>query len=373
MLLFKYQEIINFFKDEIEAGKRKPGDKIPDLDELKKQFDTSAITVNRALNELQTGGFIQRVKGQGSFISEIPRKQGQKAGLNSGRFISCIIPFDLTQNDFIHSVESISRERNFLFNIQNSKFSSELERECLIRAKENGASGVIAYPVSNSDNIDIYSRMIIERFPFVIIDRRLNAMNHPFVTCSNEESFYRITDYLVGKGHRRIGFLCGDISLSTTNERFHGYCKALMNAGIAIDKSLVVDHFYVQRDKPDGAKIRGILGGFMSDSAKVTAIACANDFIASMVILEADAMGIRIPEDLSITGFDNLYFTSYLKPPLTTVIQPFKEIGENAAKLLIDMIESRGIDMKTIECPASIIERDSVRVIPEKREGVSQP
>ena len=79
---------------------------------------------------------------------------------------------------------------------------------------------------------------------------------------------------------------------------------------------------------------------------------------------QADKMGIRVPEELSITGFDNLYFTAFLRPPLTTVIQPFKEIGESAIRLLGDMIESKEMIMKTIRCPASIIERESVAVLP---------
>lgn len=75
-------------------------------------------------------------------------------------------------------------------------------------------------------------------------------------------------------------------------------------------------------------------------------------------------MGIRIPEDLSITGFDNLYFSSLLHPPLTTVTQPFLEIGAKATTLLLDMIEKKDINYETVKCQAAIVERKSVSVLP---------
>ena len=247
MAQFKYQEAIQFFKDEITSGRLRAGDRIPDIEDLMMRFDTSKITITRALNDLQSMGFIRRVQGQGSFACGVPTIEESSGLPGPHRFISCILPFDLNQNDFIKSVEDACREKNYLFTIRNSHFSSTIEREAIIEARGKGASGIIIYPVSTTENIELYSRMIIDRFPFVVIDRRILAFEHPFVSCSNIDSFHSVTDYLLGKGHRRIGFLCGDINLSSTYERFQGYCKAILDHGIPIDKDLVVDHFYVQR------------------------------------------------------------------------------------------------------------------------------
>ena len=363
MAQFKYQEAIQFFKDEITSGRLSAGDRIPDLEELMKRFDTSKITITRALNDLQQMGFIRRVQGQGSFVCGVPAIEEDSGSPPQHSFISCILPFDLNQNDFIKSVEDACREKNYLFTIRNSHFSSAIERDAIVEARAKGASGIIIYPVSATENIELYSRMAIDHFPFVVIDRSILAFEHPFVSCSNIDSFCSITDYLLGKGHRRIGFLCGDINLSSTYERFQGYCKAILDRSIPIDKDLVVDRFYVQRDKPDEGKIQEILRHYRALRPRVTAIACANDFIASMLLQQADKMGIRVPEELSITGFDNLYFTAFLRPPLTTVIQPFKEIGENAIRLLSEMIATKDIIVKTVRCPASIIERESVATV----------
>jgi GntR family transcriptional regulator, arabinose operon transcriptional repressor len=363
MLVYKYQQIIDIMVEEIRSGTRKRGDRLPDVEELDDKFSTSSITVNRALNELQKMGYIQRVKGKGTFIVGIPSMPTENSSQLANRFISCIIPFDLHQDDVMRGIESTCRERSLLFTTKNSNFSIDLERESLIQARENGAAGIIVYPVSNRENIDLYSRMIIENYPFVIIDRSLGALTHPFVCCANLDAFNLVTEHLITKGHRRIGYLCGDLSLSSTYERFQGYCAALIKAGIPVDGDLVIDHFYVHGDTPDEAVVRDILKRYVSKPINATAIACANDFIASRLIQQAETMGIRVPADLSITGFDNLYFTSLLKPPLTTVIQPFKEIGENATRLLADMIESKMMIMKTIWCRASIIERASVAAI----------
>lgn len=197
MSKYKYQEVFEQIKDEILTGDKKPGEKLPDVNKLEDFFTTSTITINRALNELQKSGYIERIKGQGSFICDLHASNAAKAPLSSGQFISCIIPFDLNQNDFLQSVETTCRKEHFLFTVQNSQFSSQIERESILHAREKGAAGIIIYPVSNTDNIDLYSKMIIDHYPFVIIDRKLNALEHPFVSCTNRESFYKITQYLL--------------------------------------------------------------------------------------------------------------------------------------------------------------------------------
>lgn len=357
---FKYQIVFEHLKSEILSGSKKPGEKLPDINVLKKQHNTSTITINRALNELQNSGLINRIKGTGSFTCDPYPIKPAMTSLSVGWFISCIIPFDLNHSDFLNGVETLCKEKNLQFTIHNSHFSSQLEREIITEVQAKGAAGIIIYPVSDTENIDLYSHMIIKQYPFVIIDRKLNALDHPFVSSSNTKSFYSITEYLISKGHRRISFIAGQMTLSSTFERFQGYCQALIDAGIAIDNNLVVDHFFVQEEQPDEAAIRNILKKYTSKPLNVTALACANDFIASMIMQQASYLNIQIPEDLSITGFDNMNFASYLNPPLTTVSQPFLEIGKEATGLLADMIEDQKIINKTIRCPAFIVERKTV-------------
>jgi GntR family transcriptional regulator, arabinose operon transcriptional repressor len=359
---YKYKELITYYKKEISDGKVHPGDRLPSLEELSSSFATSAITVTRALNELQNEGYIKRIKGQGSFFCEAPEANQLSPSAGQKRFIYCIIPFVSGQTDLITSIEAACQERGYIFAFQNSNFSSARERELLVQARENGAAGIIVYPVSNLENIEIYSRMLVDRFPFVVLDRKISAVAHSFVSCANAEAFGQIVEYLCGKGHRRIAFLCGDLSLSSTQERFQGYCAALLRSGIPVDKELVVDGFYLTK-KPEDETTDGMLRRLVSRNPRVTAIACANDLTASMILQRADKLGIRVPEDLSITGFDDMNFSSMLRPPLTTMAQPFHEIGRTTVKILHDMIEGKKPDYQDVRCPATLVERESVAAI----------
>ncbi|QEN06727.1 GntR family transcriptional regulator [Oceanispirochaeta crateris] len=363
MAHFKYQIVYESILDEIRSGKIKPGEKLSDIDDLKEMHKTSSITINRALNELQINGYIERIKGTGSFVSHKNDKNEvhvETASQFSGQFISCIIPFDSNHNSFLQGVEQVSRQRNLMFTIHNSQFSAKLERDILCDVRRKGAAGIIIYPVSDTENLDLYTKMLQDDYPFVVIDRKLKSLEHSFVSSSNTKSFYDITEYLINKNHRKIGFIAGKMTLSSTSERFQGYCRALSDAGIEVDKRLVKENFFVQTSQPNGAEIQKLIKQLISSPLNITALACANDFIASMIIQQSTALGIKIPQDLSITGFDNLDFTPYLNPPLTTISHPFIDIGKEAADLLADMIQNQRIVIKTARFPALIIERESV-------------
>lgn len=171
--------------------------------------------------------------------------------------------------------------------------------------------------------------------PIVVIDDQGPFTDLPWVGIDNRESAYQATRHLIELGHRRIAHIEGPVDHRCTAERYEGYRQALLEAGITPDPRLVVEgEFLVEGGRACGETLLS-----MSDSERPTAIFSANDQMAFGVLEVAAEKGIRIPEDIAIVGFDDMLISAYIKPTLTTVRQPFYEIGMTAVKLLLSFID----------------------------------
>jgi LacI family transcriptional regulator len=141
--------------------------------------------------------------------------------------------------------------------------------------------------------------------------------------------------HLIGLGHQRIAHIKGPASYQCSQERYQGYCQALIEAGLTPDSSLVVQGDF---EIPSG---RVAARTIFSQSERPTAIFAANDHMAWGVMEVADELGLRIPEDVALVGFDDMGTSAHKRPPLTTVSQPFHQMGLRAGEVLLGLLESR--------------------------------
>ncbi|HEY6817065.1 MAG TPA: substrate-binding domain-containing protein [Croceibacterium sp.] len=162
-----------------------------------------------------------------------------------------------------------------------------------------------------------------------------------------------ITDLLLRKGHRRIGFVRGPKVHLVSMRRYNGYANALGGKGLRIDQSLIVQGDFSRQSGRDQA---GTLF-----AARPTAIFASNDEMAVGIIDAAQACGISIPGDISLAGFDDNAIARTVRPRLTSVRQPLEEMGEAACRLLIDRIRRPASANRHEQVPFQIIERESVR------------
>jgi LacI family transcriptional regulator len=161
-----------------------------------------------------------------------------------------------------------------------------------------------------------------------------------------------ITDFLLRKGHRRVGFVRGPKIHLVSMRRYNGYANALGGRGLRIDPSLVVQgDFSRQSGREQAATLF---------AAKPTAIFASNDEMAVGIIDAAQAVGIAIPEDISLAGFDDNAIARTVRPRLTSVRQPLEEMGEAACRLLIDRIRHPSSTNRHEQVPFQIVERESV-------------
>lgn len=161
-----------------------------------------------------------------------------------------------------------------------------------------------------------------------------------------------ITDLLLQKGHRRIGFVRGPNVHLVSMRRYNGYANALGGKGLRIDPTLVVQgDFSRESGREQAPKLF---------AAKPTAIFARNDELAVGVIEAANAAGISVPGDISVAGFDDNTIARTVRPRLTSVRQPLEEMGEAACKMLVERIVRASQGNQHKQVPFEIVERESV-------------
>lgn len=198
--------------------------------------------------------------------------------------------------------------------------------------------------------------------PLVAVDPHVGGASElPTILAQNVEGARAATEHLIGLGHRRIGFLAGRPDLESARNREAGYRGALDDAGIEFDPDLVR------------------IGGFTDEGAfeparellqlddRPSAVFAANDLSAIGLLRAAESLGLTVPDDLSVVGFDNIPESALTDPPLTTVDQSIQAQGEAAVRMLIDLIEqpdrSAGREPAHITMPTRLVERRSTREV----------
>jgi Transcriptional regulators len=189
--------------------------------------------------------------------------------------------------------------------------------------------------------------------PHVVIDFNDETQESASVSATNWQGAYEATSYLIGLGHRRIACVTGLPGIVSSDRRVEGYCAALEAAGIPIDPQLIcVGDFEFQGGVRAGEQLLRL-------DTLPTAIFACNDVSALGVIDALQAHHIRIPEEVSVIGFDDIPSSAYAHPRLTTIRQPLFDIGRTAMELLLDMISGEELTAKQIELATSLVVRDS--------------
>jgi LacI family transcriptional regulator len=189
--------------------------------------------------------------------------------------------------------------------------------------------------------------------PVVFFERHESSPESALVTTTNRQGVSELIRHLVGLGHRRIGFVTGRMSLPSSRERLEGYREALDEAGILHDPSLIIEGSFDRQS--------GLLAGrtLLGLPARPTAIVASNDLEAFGVLLAAQEAGLRVPDQLSVAGFDDIPMSEHVHPPLTTVHQPMYEMGVRAARMLIGWVEGERPEPSQVVLPTHLVIRGS--------------
>lgn len=221
--------------------------------------------------------------------------------------------------------------------------------EQLVNGQTDGA--VLVMPEESPDELRALKR---QGFHFVVVDPPIELDEDiPVVSAANTSGAYHATDHLLGLGHRRIGVISGPPVGAASQRRLLGYHTALAAAGLMPDPQLVVDADFLVSGGATGA------ARLLDLADPPTAIFAFNDSMAVGAVQVARERGLRVPEDLSVVGFDDTIEAQVAYPPLTTVRQPLKELGSMAVNLLFRLLAEQWNDPHHVELATRLVVRES--------------
>ena len=356
----KNARIVEFFRVRILDGTYKPDQRIPSETALCTRFGVTRATVGKALRELEHAGLIVRRQGSGSFVRSPDGHRTLTLGL--------LVP-SLGEGEIFEPIcnaiatATAAHGHRLLW----GQFSSTEPSDRCVQAErlcqsyiEQKVDGVFFAPIELADamyeaNARIAGLLARAGIPVVLLDQDVvkfpGRSTFDLVGIDNRRAGYVLAGHLLDQGCERIAFAARPHSAQTVDARIAGYREALLDRGQRIDVGRV--HF---GDPDDPAFIDALLKGKRPD-----AVMCANDHTAAKLIAALLRRGIRIPDDIRVTGVDDLKYAGLLSVALTTVRQPCRAMGEAAAHALFERTNHPGLSGRDILLDFQLIERDSSR------------
>jgi DNA-binding LacI/PurR family transcriptional regulator len=349
----QYFQLQTWLIEQIEQGVFKQHDKIPTEEELSHITGLARATIRQAIQNLVNIGYLRRQKRLGTFVLRT-RLEPEKSTI-----IGILIP-DIqsgyapilargAEDEAARSGHSL-----ILCNTDDLFVKADFQADRLI---SHHVSGVIFVPTAAGDekNKQIAEKFEKQNIPVVLADRIIKDLDSDYVTTDNFDGAYQLTSYLIEKGHRYIAIALSD-RFSTETQRLAGYKKALLAHDIPVNTDLIKIHPGPYAEKPYVQIARSLL----KQKGTIDAIFAGHDRIAFIIYAVAEEMGISIPEDVSLVGYDDLRPTCAHTISLTTVHQPIYEIGQESMKLVMERIKSKHRKPAKVVLKSSFIERESV-------------
>jgi LacI family transcriptional regulator len=236
--------------------------------------------------------------------------------------------------DVLHGARARCREGRFqLLSHQAIGRGEEMERDVLGLVDQTHLDGlIVTAPLSES--VELIKTLDRRSIPFVRIAPNEFKHDSPYADMDDAGAAREMTEYLIGLGHRRIAFVVGHPDHMASEQRARGFHTAMQAHGLAVDPQLLKQGYFVFESGLEAAR------ELLTIPQPPTAIFASNDDMAAGVLMAAHEMGIDVPQDLSVAGFDDTYIARTVWPRLTTVHQPIYDLAYTATNLLLEMLES---------------------------------
>jgi GntR family transcriptional regulator of arabinose operon len=342
-----HEQLLNQVRYLILSGVWTPGDLLPSETELQRQLEISRSTVRQAFSNAEAQGLIERVPGKGTFVTRSPTGKPDSHLIG---YVTCF-SFRHLQSQLLGGAENVVSNKGYrvVFCSSNGKVNEE-NRLLEQLALEDKVEGILIWPVLHDDpSRHLFQLARQGLIPLVLVDRTFNGLTCDYVTSDNYAGAYAAVEHLLELGHRRIIFLSPSIlQLSTVAERLRGYQDALKDADLtplepwlvgAVNREMRISVALRSFSDAAGPDVEQI-ARYLESPQRPTAIFAMNDMMALQAIKAAGLVGLRVPQDLSLVGFDDeSIVNTLLDVPLTTVAQDAVAMGRRAAEFLIERIE----------------------------------
>lgn len=334
------------------------------IEDVARQAGVSTATVSRVLSgkPYVSEALRRRVLETIEQLDYRPSRVARSLRVQRSSIIGLIIS-DI-QNPFftsvVRAVEDVAQQRGYSVILCNSDEDVEKELTYIELMLAEQVSGMIVSPTASSNAV--YRRLIEQRIPVVAIDRRVEDVPMDMVVGDNVGAACAVVSHLIESGYRRIGAVLGNPDASTGAERYQGYVEALVEHGLPVLAELV------RSGPPRSQQGYELTAELLSQAQPPDAIFTGNNLLTIGALRAIHELGLRIPDEIAVAGFDEMDWMFLVKPALTVVMQPTYEMGQRAAELLLERIADPDRPPQAVVLQPTIKVRESSRRVAEQVE-----
>jgi len=362
----KYSIVREYIKSKILDGTYEPNQKIGSESELMEWFNVSRHTVRLAIGDLVTQGWLYRKQGAGTYCAE--RKE-TGPGDNNLKNIAIITTYisDYIFPSIIRGAESYLSKNDYQVSIYSTDNNHESEKQILEKILTYHVDGVIIEPTKSAisnPNINYYLNLEKSDIPYIMINAYYDELEPLSITINDEKGGFMQTEHLIEHGHQNIiGFFKTDDLQGT--KRMKGFLKAHRAHQVPIKPSNIVTYHTQEKMSKPREELEKALSQLKGE--RPTAIVCYNDELAMLLLEVLREQNIKVPEDISLIGYDDSVLSRVSEVKLTTIKHPQSEMGETAAKMMLDLLDgksssqSENQEMESIVYEPQLVIRNSVK------------
>ncbi len=336
----------------ILSGRWQRGSRIPSENEFTTHLKVSRSTVRLALQKAEIEGLIERMAGRGTFVAYNPPT-------NQGNRLIAFITYQFDSEShllLLKGAESVVKARGYQI-ILSTVQSHQEELDILQQLRTEYVAGVLLWPNASASVPPLPGAFDYQQvtLPMVLMDRRIHGLECDVVTSDNYGGSLALMRHLIGLGHERIVFLTHhELQLLTVRERYRAYCDAMQEAKLKPAEPWLVGQPGIEIGGSDtfrsindlsSPELQQIKDALLQADPCPTAIVALNDYLAILTVRTLKLLEWRVPDVISVAGFDDIDLSAHLEVPLTTVSQDMFAMGRRAAELLLNRLA--GLTEKT--------------------------
>jgi len=315
------------------------------------------MTVRKASELLITERLLERRPGKGLYVSQSVPLSGHSVQVVAGNLLW------ETSLQMSRGVQSAAKEDGIQIQLYDAHGDIDLDLELIHQLPTSNVKGAVIISLHSPRFNQAICRLNMAGFPFVLLDHRMRDFEVSSVTADNHDGGYQVGSYLAKLGHRRVAFI-GDLIAATVQDRLSGLRDGLADAGVPFRRTMTVD-LVVDADRFGdwSERVNAGVNRLMTEADRPTAIFCSCDGVAKQVYKALAAAGYNVPRDVSVIGYDDDPIAEYLTPALTSVRQPFMDMGRAAMELLKRKIADPTGPAEFRVLPVELVQRSSVKAV----------
>ncbi|MCI1945900.1 GntR family transcriptional regulator [Clostridium luticellarii] len=343
-------------------GKYKPHEKIPTESEMMDLFQVSRHTIRRALSDLSSENYLYRIQGSGIYMSDFKQnesylKKYKNVGVLTTYISNYIFP------DIIGGIEDTLYDNSYSLLLSSTRNNMMFENRNLNNLLAHKVDGIIIEPTKSAyqnPNMGYLNNLIEQNVPFITINSAYPQIEVPSLCVNDFKGGQIAAECFFNLGHKNIMGIFKVDDLQGVY-RMNGFISECQKNDVLLDQDQIITYLSEETDSVLPGKIKRVI----NKNEHPTGVFCYNDEIAFMVVNIAHSLDLKVPEDISVIGFDDSQISKIMNPRLTTITHPKQRMGIDAAKLIIKLVNNNNKFSKSdsILYEPELIVRDSTAPI----------